>query len=267
MNAFIGPIIKFFAFLIRLFHIPFLVLFSLWLLQILYFPHLSYRGFSVKPTVDIPEYEKDKQMLISILKHREPVSRGHFHIADEYITRMINKLDSDPPFCMRCHGTYPHSKEKKTRALTNLHTSIMACEVCHIRRDPGDENHYFTWVDLKTGVASSKVDGGYGKYEAVIVPVKVIDGDDKRLDKILGEKFPEYEKFTPDLDEEMKKKIHDHLSKKPVPCLDCHKKKGYMDFKKLGFPESRTNQLVSSEVSRMVKHYDTFHMPKMLRFK
>ncbi len=267
MGKFINTIIKSCAFLIRLFHIPFLLIFSLWLLQILYFPDLSFRGFSVKQEVIIPDYAKDKKMLKSILKHSEPISRDHFHIADKYITRMIKKLDSDPPFCMRCHGTYSHSKEKKTRALTNLHTSIMACEVCHIRREAGDENHFFTWVDLKTGKASSKVEGGYGKYQAVIVPVKVIDGDEKRLDKILGEKFPGYEKFSPDMDEELRKKIHDHLSKKPVPCLDCHKKKGYMDFKSLGFPKYRTNQLISSEVSRMIKHYDTFYMPKMLRFQ
>jgi len=267
MDKLINIIMKTCVFLIKLFHIPFLLIFSLWLLQILYFPHLSYKGIGVKQSVVIPEYAKDKKMLMSIMKHREPLSYGHFHITDEYITRMVDKLDSNPPFCMMCHGTYPHSKEKKTRALTNLHTSIMACEVCHIRRDPGDESHFFTWVNLKTEKTSMKVKGGYGKYDAVIVPMKTVDGRDKRLDKILGEKFPDYENFTPDMDDDRKKKIHEHLSKKPVPCLDCHKKKGYMDFEKLGFSLQRSNQLVSSEVSRMVEHYETFYMPKMFHLQ
>lgn len=267
MNRFINIIMKSCVFLIKVFHIPFLLIFSLWLLQILYFPHLSYKGISVKQSVPIPEYAKDKKMLQSIMKHKEPVSVGHFHVADEYVSRMIHKLDSNPPFCMMCHGTYPHTKEKKTRALTNLHTSIMACEVCHIRREAGDEDHFFTWVDLRTEKRSMKVKGGYGKYQSVIIPFRREKGDDKRLDRILGEKFPDYEEFTPELDEERKKKVHEHLSKKPVACLECHKQNGYLDFEKLGYPPHRATQLVSSEVSRMVEHYDTFYMPKMFRFK
>ena len=271
MGKLINIIMKTCAFLIRLFHIPFLLIFSLWLLQILYFPHLSYKGFSVRQSVVIPDYAKDKKMLKSILKHKEPVSYGHFHIADEYITRMINKLDTNPPFCMRCHGTYPHSKEKKTRALTNLHTSIMACEVCHIRRESGNRNHYFAWADLETGTVSMRVEGGYGKYSAKIVPLKTIGGKPERLDELTSERFAEGyatltdKKHTHEQQQSEVKKIHDdNLSEKPVACLECHKKNGYMDFARLGFPRGRINQLISSEVSRMVDHYETFYMPKML---
>jgi hypothetical protein len=265
MDRIINIIKRTCIFLIRIVYFPFLVIFSLWLIQILYFPHLSYKGISVKQAVVIPEYAKDKKMLMSIMKHREPLSYGHFHITDEYITRLIKKLDSQPPFCMICHGTYSHSKEKKTRALTNLHTGIMACEVCHIRKDPKDEDYSFTWVNLDTGKTSMKAEGGYGKYQAVIVPVKIVEGRRTRLDKIIGIKFPEYKTFSPDMDDETKKKLHEHLSKKPVACLECHIKEGYLDFAQLGFPQYRVNELTTSEVSRMIEHYETFYLPKLLR--
>jgi hypothetical protein len=95
----------------------------------------------------------------------------------------------------------------------------------------------------------------------------------KRLDKVINEKF---QNFYSDLKETQYQHEHrdelmviheNNLSEKAVACRDCHKKEGYLDFSNLGFSKSRINQLVSSEVSRMVEHYDTFYIPKMLRFE
>ena len=75
-------------------------------------------------------------------------------------------------------------------------------------------------------------------------------------------------KYTLEEQQDEIKMLHDQtLSKKAVACLECHRKNGYLDFENLGFSQNRINQLVSSEVSRMVENYETFHMPKMLFFK
>ena len=161
----------------------------------------------------------------------------------------------------------------KIVSFLNLHVGFMACEICHLRKESNDEKHYFAWADYKTGEISRKVRGGFGKYQARIVPMKFIKGTAGRLDKINNEKFEEMyqqvkgKQYTLGEHQAEVTKVHQRLlSKKPVACLECHRKSGYMKFAELGFQQKRTNQLVSSEVSRMVEHYDTFHMPKMLMF-
>lgn len=262
----------FFVFLAKAAYISPFVLFSLWLVQIAYFPHLIYipQYFRTHPKVaeTVTEITHKEEMIQKIEHHSDPIPRGHFHVTDEYIEKLIHRLDTDPDLCLKCHGTYPHRKGKKTRSILNLHNGFMACEVCHLRREPGDRSFSFVWADPATGEISTKADGSYGRYSAKIVPVRTAGGLTERLDEKVGEQFShEYlelqNKYTPDQLAEVKK-VHEHnLSKKAVPCLDCHKRNGYLDFASLGFSRIRINQLSSSEIPRMLGKYDTFYIPKM----
>jgi len=259
---------KYFVYLLNTAYIGVFVVASILLLKMLYFPetaesHLHEPDSSFK----LREYARNEKMIDNILEHREPMPRGHFHMADKYVLQ----LESDPPVCLKCHGIYPHSRESKTTSFLNLHVGFMACETCHIRKKADNDKQFFRWADLETGAITRRVKGGFGKYPAKIVPMKIVDNHPERLDKIVSGPFSElYLKYkdqqSPQEDQQSGvRKIHENnLSRNPVQCLDCHIEGGYLNFSELGFLKKRTNQLVSSEVSRMVEHYETFYMPKML---
>ena len=212
-----------------IFAVPFMLM-GLWLLQILYYP-----GVDARKLVARPEPAKEEGIFTGIMRARKPLDRGHFHMIDEERERH----EPYEPLCLTCHGTFPHSKEKKVRSLLNFHTGFMACAVCHVRKDPEARDHYFVWVDRATGITSLTVEGEYGKYPARIFPVKIAGGGRHEIIRPVSQQSAqEYlalkDKFTPDQAAKAKIKLHEKLSKKPVFCMDCHKKDGYIEFEKLG---------------------------------
>jgi len=243
------------------FAIP-LVVFGLWLLQMLYVPGIDAGKPAAKP---MPV--EDEGIFRKILKSDKRPPQPHFHMVDEVL------IQPEPfqPICLSCHGTFPHSKEKKVRSLLNFHTGFMACAVCHFRKDPADKSFSFIWVDRVTGITSRQADGQYGKYPAKIFPVKSTGENTEEIIHPVNEKsareFMELkDQFTHDQMAEAKIKLHEKISQKPVFCTECHKKDGYLDFSKLGFPENRVNHLVSSEVASMIANYETFYLPDVIDF-
>lgn len=250
--------------------LPFFV-FGLWLLSFVYFS-----GFDLNEAISISGPSKDDDVFQLITKTKEAVPRDHFHMIDAYVERQ----DPNPPICVVCHGTYPHGKEKKVRALLNLHTGFVACSVCHARQDgkneAGDaksENAIikFLWVDWETNEIKDNVKGEYGKYPAKIYPIKFTEKGPRRIftpvNAEAAQRFLKMRaKLTPDQVAEAKAKLHGQLSEKPVFCSDCHKKNGYLDFIKLGFPKRRVNHLMSSEFVGMIDKYKTFYLPAVIDF-
>jgi len=252
------------ALLLKTVYVGSLLVFSMWLLKLLYFSNAGEEKQAVST-----EYSRNEEMIDRILKGTETIPRGHFHITD----KNFYHLEPEPPLCLRCHGIYPHTKDKKYMSFLNLHVGFLACEVCHVHRDLKDNSHYFAWVDLETGEKSMKVKGGYGKYDARIVPFRKVKDRHERLDKLIDEKFRDFYSSLKETRYQVEHRdellrIHEYnLSKKSVVCLDCHKEDGYLDLSALGFPISRINHLTSSEVSRMMGKYETFYIPRMLRFE
>jgi len=236
-------------------------LFGLWLLHVVYFSQaVAKKGVGVSRPV--PE-----NVFREILTDKGTVSRGHFHMIDEY----VSQPEPNPPLCLTCHGTYPHGKEKKVRSLLNFHTGFIACAVCHVRKDSVDKNFSFAWVDRETGQMRSTVEGAYGKYPARLFPIVVSDGGEKSVFRpITKEAAQQYlevkDKYTPDQVAQAKVKLHSGISKKPVFCTDCHKQDGYLPFAQLGFSENRVQHLVSTEVTGMLEKYDTFYLPSVIDF-
>jgi hypothetical protein len=254
---------------IKLVYIGFFVAICLLLLKILYLPDLELFAKKLPGELDIyTEYTRNQAMINRIIKQQEPLPREHFHVTDKHLER----LASEPPFCMTCHGIYPHIKDIKSISYLNLHVGFMACEVCHVRKDAENPGMYFAWVEDDTGNISMWADGRYGKYKAKIIPVRKRLGVVLRFDKLTGRRFAKMYlelkagQHPPERQEQEAGKIHkENLSKKAVTCLECHQQNGYLPLKLLGFPRYRINQLTSSEVSRMLGNYKTFYMPRMLK--
>jgi hypothetical protein len=253
---------KFYVFFVKVVLSVPLFLFGIWLLQMLYIP----QGKAVKPQGPVKSVEED-DIFKKILVRTEQVPRGHFHMTDEH----ISQPGPYQPICLTCHGTFPHSKEKKVRSILNFHNGFVACAVCHVRKDPADETFSFTWVDRKTGMGSMSVAGEYGKYPAKIFPKRTSSqGQIEIIHPVSEESAKQFlkhkDQYTPDQVAQAKVKLHERLSKKPVFCTDCHKKGGYFDFDELGFPKNRVDHLTSSEVANMIEKYETFYLPEVIDF-
>ena len=239
-----------------------LLLFGLWLLKLVYFP-----GFEAKKAVAIIE-AAEENIFDTILKNKQLIPQGHFHLVDDF----VSQPEVNPPLCLTCHGTFPHSKEKKVRSLLNFHTGFISCSVCHARQEPGQSEITFMWVDRETGRIVSKVRGRYGKYTAKIFPVRLSDsGQPERIFRPISDKAAHQflklkDQFTHDQIAQAKIKLHANISDKPVFCSDCHKENGYLDFARLGFPKMRVAHLVSTEVVGLVNKYKTFYMPSKIDF-
>lgn len=235
---------------------------GLWLIQMLYFPEVKVK------TSEVPlQAVSEDLMFRKIWQETEPVSSVHFHMVDTHI------FEPGPyePICRTCHGTYAHSKDKKVRSLLNFHEGFLACAVCHLRKDPADKTFSFSWVDQETGTTTMAVEGEYGKFPAKIFPGKASAGGQVTIIRPISEKsaqaYLEYkDKFTPDQVAQAKAKLHEHISKKPILCIECHRKEGYLNFRQLGFPQNRVDHLTSSEVATMIEKYETFYLPEVMNF-
>jgi hypothetical protein len=235
-------------------------LFGLWLLQVVYFPQAEFdRSLAVSKAVE------DKDIFRQILLEKELVPRGHYHATDEYLLQP----EPHPPICLTCHGTHPHNKEKKVRSLFNFHAGFMACAVCHVRKDSEGKRFSFGWIDRESGVITTTVQGGYGKYAAKLFLTEITDQGEKRIFRPITEKAAQQfikvkDEYTPDQVARAKVKLHEGISKKAVYCTECHKQEGYMNFAQLGFSQNRVNLLTSNEVANMIAKYDTFYLPSVI---
>ena len=254
--------LKMFA-LKTLFTIP-LALFALWLISLVYLPSPDAK----KTTAPIQTTPGEEGIFQQIIEKKETPASAHFHMVDEAKESVTEPFQ---PLCITCHGTLPHTKEQKLRSLLNFHTGYMACTVCHVRKDPADHDMKFIWVDRKSGLMSSSVEGSFGQYPAKIFPVKVSANGRQTIYHPVSEKAAEEflklkDRFTPDQMSQAKIKLHERITPKPVLCKECHTKKGYFDFKHLGYPQNRIDHLISSEVVGMIDKYETFYLPEAIDF-
>jgi hypothetical protein len=259
----VGRAIKRFpVFLLKTVYLLLFIILGVWLLQMVYFPELD-----IKKTIVISPPPETEDVFGKILRQTELVLPGHFHMIDTYVTQR----EPNPPLCLTCHGTYPHSKEAKVRSILNSHTGFIACSVCHTRKDPAMGDLFFKWVDRNTGMITDQIEGQYGKYSAKIFPAKTAAGGQDTIFRPVNEEAAQQflkfkDQYTPDQIAQAKVKLHDHITAQPVFCSDCHQKDGYLDFVKLGFPAQRIHHLNSTEVVGLVEKYKTFYIPAQIDF-
>jgi len=238
------------------------VAFGTWLILPVYFPQAEMHkaGAQVQAVAE-------GGIFVKILSEQQLVPKGHFHMVDEH----LDQPEPYQPLCLNCHGTYPHRKEQKIRALLNAHGGIMACTVCHVRKSPDDKDVFYVWVNRTSGAISKKTEGSFGKYPAKIFPMKrAANGEPSILRPVSETDAEQFLKlkdlFTPDQMARAKIKLHEGLSTKPIFCTECHKPDGYFNFSELGFPKNRVDNLTSNEIARMIGNYETFYIPKAIDF-
>jgi hypothetical protein len=208
-----------------------------------------------------------------ILEKKMELKLEHFHNLD----RTVDVKEWIPNLCLVCHGSLPHSKNKDTRALYNMHTYFCACEVCHLK----GEGILFKWFDTETGDPIERISdrveeqvptGTYsGNYNAKIVPCILEGPTVVRLDQPVTEEYARetleiWAQYTYDQQSQAKLELHKQLTKEPVKCTDCHQKdKPYLDFKRLGYPKHLCDEFVGTEVAKMVEKYKSLKLPTMFR--
>ena len=79
-----------------------IILFALWLLKLVYFPHADVRKGQA-----VARPKAEEGIFTQILRDDGPIPKEHFHMVDDHM------VQADPyhPICLECHGSYPHSKE------------------------------------------------------------------------------------------------------------------------------------------------------------
>lgn len=214
----------------------------------------------------------------------------------------ITRLD-DETSCRVCHPLYPHSEHNKVRALLNMHTGFMLCEVCHIRKEHLENLVYdwkapeeFEYTGEPYGTLQKQEVKNEKKPKSVImkmlhilsdekdpkepthikhlisrIAVYKTDGDNKTLfvntqDNEKAREFLEKEKNMGGSEREKELKFfHRDIGKKEisVACDECHSEKGILDFRKLGFNENKAKDLQYLNIKGLVTKYETFYIPNL----
>jgi hypothetical protein len=214
------------------------------------------------------------------------------------ITRMEDKSS-----CRVCHPLYPHSKNNKVRALVNMHTGFMVCEVCHLKKE-NIENLTYDWQDPEPfefvgepygthakseteetpgseslisrmlNIFSSKDDSGETPKTSYLISRIAVFSEEKGEKSILintadNEKASLFKErgTTPDSGESKKELeyFHRDTARKEISvvCNECHSPDGILDFKKLGFNEKKTKDLQFLNIKSMLTKYETFIIPNL----
>jgi len=193
----------------------------------------------------------------------------------------IKRLD-DETACRVCHPLYPHSENKLVRALLNMHTGFMLCEVCHLKKESVADCTY-DWNDTENATFSGEPFGTYYNPKTDKSPtsehfisriavfakdngnrVLVIDSKDVRQadEFLLKEKSLSTDQKTQALDY-----FHRQIAKKEisVACDECHSSHSILNFRHLGFDPKKTHNLMVLNIKGLVTKYETFYFPQMLR--
>ena len=233
------------------------------------------------PAVLVPLKEKiaetqKSEILEEVRKQEEYEVHRHFHNVVAY-PQLPDKVR---PVCYICHSDYPHSKNKKVRAILNMHTQFSVCETCHIEEkkgatvayrwyNPFDENpkgpFFGASYDPETGNLM-EVEDIFSK----IAPYFMVDGEiEAALQMQESDLAKDYmnvrDELTPEQRDNVKKKFHVNIKAKGHECKDCHSRKGLLDFRALGFASNRTVDLEQLNITGMITKYEKFYIPNLFK--
>jgi hypothetical protein len=212
-------------------------------------------------------------------KEREMVKRyplNSFHKTEQsFITRL-----EDETACHVCHHLYPHSENKLVRALLNMHTGFMLCDVCHLKKDSFPDTVY-DWKDTENADFSGQPFGTFYNPHAATaknslhflsrIAVFVKENRTKQLtfdpqDTHKARRFKLLEdSLTAEQKAEQIEYFHRNTAKKQisVACDECHSSHSILDFRQLGFDDITTSHLTSLNIKGLVTKYKTFYFPEL----
>jgi DNA-directed RNA polymerase subunit M/transcription elongation factor TFIIS len=221
--------------------------------------------------------EKQRSAILEEVKKQEQYEvHRHFHNVS-YTPKLPDNMR---PVCYICHSDYPHSKNKKVRALLNMHTQFFVCETCHIEERKGatiiykwynpfdtePEGPFFgTSYDPETGNLI-EVDDAFSKIAPFFKYGDRLESAISRQDAPLARDYMKVrERLTPEQRDNVKKKFHTHIKPKGHDCNICHSKKSILDFRKLGFADNRIVDLVQLNIKGMITKYERFYIPNLFK--
>lgn len=260
---------------------PFIVLLIVAMLSALLSGYLTFKVQFERRKSPVIKKTRDASYQVFMVKEQERKQiHDHFH----RLTEDVNLAAwAEKSSCIACHSPYPHGKNLQAIAVMNLHTEFMTCHSCHLKAQDNEQIR-FGWInptgheskaepfgvriDPKSGTLA-KTENHFSKLTPfhklgdTWSPVTSVDGVKDALD---------YIERKGDLSEADKNKIVNRLHqgtelKEFVKCNQCHSKNGVIDFKALGFEQTRINQLEKMEISGMLTDYDTFYFPDLFEQK
>ena len=181
--------------------------------------------------------------------------------------------------CTVCHSIYPHGNDLKVRAIFNLHSAHLFCEVCHLKPERY-LNQTYDWSPPERVQFLGKPFANYVAEESTSTEAKyalsriavytdllnvrkmVLDKKDFELAVTFSaatETMPAAEK------QEQLDYFHREIVRKEirVACNECHQENGRLNFRELGFDEDRTRILEHLNIKGWATEYDTFYFPKL----
>ncbi|MEJ2154551.1 MAG: hypothetical protein P8X96_04400 [Desulfobacteraceae bacterium] len=221
--------------------------------------------------------DREKSAILDQAQRLEEFERHrHFH----FIAEQPKLPENERPVCFICHSDYPHSKNKRIRALMNIHTQFLVCETCHIQERPGlhivhkwysphTDNpqgpFYGTDYFPETGLLV-KGDGGLTKiapyYKAGIAD-KLIPAIQMQDAPLARDYMKVRDRLSPEQREGVKNKFHENIKPKGYQCNVCHSEQSLLDFKQLGFSDTRIDNLLKLDMVGMLENYDQFYLPEL----
>ncbi|MEO2082856.1 MAG: hypothetical protein ABGX12_02380, partial [Desulfurobacteriaceae bacterium] len=211
------------------------------------------------PAKDISKWEsKLKEFERPELPRKEGYPRP-FHLPNGY------KYSLDD-VCLACHTFAAHKKDEKYAPFYNAHGTFLSCTTCHFVKS----GLSYSWVEIDGDRAVGKEGGDFYGLRYIRKGNRVIlSGGDNR-----ARITPVYEgsplviplKGNESLLKDVKavSKMHSALTEKVLKCEDCHREKGVLDFRALGFSDERVKDLKENEVVKGLKEYKTIHFPKFI---
>lgn len=222
------------------------------------------------------EETQKSEILEEVRKQEEYEKHRHFHNIVEYPELPEKML----PVCYICHSDYPHSKNKKVRAILNMHTQFSVCETCHIEdkkeisvaykwynpfKEEPEGPFFGTDYDPDTGNLV-EVDDHFSKIAPFFIKGDELKSAIQIQDAPLAKDYMKVrDQLTPEQRDNVKKKFHINIKAKGHDCEKCHSKKGLLDFKKLGFAPNRIVDLEQLNIKGMVTKYEKFYIPNLFK--
>jgi nitrate/TMAO reductase-like tetraheme cytochrome c subunit len=233
------------------------------------------------PAVLVPIKEKIEEqqrsaILDEVRRNEEHEKHRHFHNVVE-IPRLPENMR---PVCYICHSNYPHGKNKKVRALLNMHSQFVVCETCHIDGieevsitykwyNPFTDNpegpFFGTSYDLETG-RLLKVEDKFSKIAPYLKMAGKLESLIQMQDAPLAQDYMKVrDKLTPDQRDNVKKKFHVNIKPKGNECKECHSRESILHYRKLGFASNRTIDLEQLNLTGMITKYEKFYIPDLFK--
>lgn len=247
------------------------------LVGVIYHLTLSHHGPGLLVPMQKKIEEQQKSAILEEVKKQEEYEvHRHFHNVVDYPKLPENMR----PVCYICHSDYPHSKNKKVRALLNMHTEFFVCETCHIEERPGVKTLYKWYNPMEKNPGGPFFGTSYEMETGNLIEV------DDRLSKITpyfqyGERLEsaiqiqdaplaqDYMKvrdqLTPEQRDNVKKKFHVNIKPKGNDCQVCHSKTSILNFGELGFAENRRIDLEQLNIKGMITKYERFYIPNLFK--